>query len=95
MTKKEEFEKTAKEIVNNYNSCPDDIEEHDSFKTSEGFTEWWHNPKCLEHQIASALQKAVEQNTEDIAKIVEGWHIKKGGYCELAHVIRERQKGKL
>ena len=26
---------------------------------------------------------------EDCAKVVEGWHIRKGGFTELAKVIRE------
>jgi hypothetical protein len=40
----------------------------------------------------SEVAAAVEAEREACAKLVESWHYKKGGYSELAFVIRARSK---
>lgn len=30
-----------------------------------------------------------QQGVEDSANIIDHWHIKKGGYCEMAHNVRQ------
>lgn len=39
--------------------------------------------------ISSLLTTAKQEGRDEAATLVENWHINKGGYTELAHVIRE------
>ena len=43
-----------------------------------------------DHCVEARIRAAMDAEREAIARIVEGWHIKKGGYTELAHVVRAR-----
>lgn len=47
--------------------------------------------RCVEEECAAhrGTQAALDEERESIARLVEGWHISKGGYTEMAHVIRE------
>lgn len=46
-------------------------------------TVWW---RCAPED---PVQKAITAERERCARVIEGWHISKGGYTELAHQIRE------
>ena len=39
--------------------------------------------------ITYALKSVHDEAVEASAKIIDSWHIKKGGYCELSNTIRQ------
>lgn len=55
--------------------------------SSPSAEEWLAGVKAEEYQ------RGREQGMMDASCIVGTWHIKKGGYSELAHVIREKARG--
>ena len=45
-----------------------------------------------ERSLDKVISSVREGENERIAKIVEGWHISKGGYSEMAWLIRGKDK---
>ena len=43
--------------------------------------------------VGAGKAEGAAEEREAIASMVERWHISKGGYTELAHVIRTRLQG--
>lgn len=45
--------------------------------------------KEIADDSSKAYRSGAEEMKEKCASVVDRWHYKKGGYCELAHTLRE------
>lgn len=61
----------------------------ESFKKSDSYEIAEARALFLDTLFNYAFLAGEKSGKEKAAKIVDEWHIKKGGYTELAHIIRE------